>query len=736
MKFRPKVPASRLALELLEQRWVLSAAIAPGFPSPSPVSASGGALLQDRINVSPGDGDILLQSAAPSAIVFRLGNGLAPMWSNSAVLLYRLGADGTSTSVFGDGQWPDSIVDLANNTVTIPLGGALEPGRYRAVLVGGFGSFSHLISNGSWDFMEDQTLAEFEVVAEKKGDDLDVAVDAGTAGPDARTFTGALTSAGDQAFYRVDLSADQSLWRLGLQLNAQRLGGGLLAALTVYDAQGNVLASSEGRRGLASAPNDPYLFVGLRPGTYYVGVSTAAGAGGAGAYQLAIAADPVVGPTRVIGFALDWTHSAPTGFTITFSDALDPDGLAAIGSPLWVVDAAGVIHPAHLSAAADGLRRLSFAFDQPLAAGAYTLVAPDGGGFVDLIGRAPEADGLPPGLLAKWTVAPYRALTGPESAALQADRLARTRRESLIDNAVGPGGALTLRYGVGTGTTTPIASGPIAGSGDPGANPAALGSSTAVAPVASFVGVLDSSLFGRPAARNDGTPGMGSIPAQGHALLAHVARERIAGETLPPSPADDGLVRSPTGALQIVERAPTLSAERPEPGLVEFPRGRRAESTDDGVRADVDALERIEANRLVDASARVFQWLFGGPVLDGRDFDEESDQLDDLVLAQIGAEENQRAEDSPHKRIDGGASRAGLGVPTGVVILLAVAYRLHRRPPQWWRRRRPTIVVNGNAIAVANADPRRPPVPRGPRYMVPKRARPGTSAERRRPRGR
>src|SRR5690606_35173422 len=156
-------------------------------------------------------------------------------------------------------------------------------------------------------------------------------------------------------------------------------------------------------------------------------------------------------------------------------------------------------------------------------------------------------------------------------------------------------------FGVGTGTTTPRAPGSIGGGRGPGTDPATLGPSAVAAPMESFIGVLDSSLFGRPAARTDGAPSLGSVPPQGRALLASVARERLAGERFAPGPADDGLPRSPNGALEIVEPSPTptptLPAESATPRLVEFPRGEAVESTEGDIQADVEALERIEDNR-------------------------------------------------------------------------------------------------------------------------------------------
>ena len=54
-------------------------------------------------------------------------------------------------------------------------------------------------------------------------------------------------------------------------MTAERDGGTLDTALALFDDQGRLIASDE--VGRVDAPQDPYLFAGLQPGTYYVGVS-------------------------------------------------------------------------------------------------------------------------------------------------------------------------------------------------------------------------------------------------------------------------------------------------------------------------------------------------------------------------------------------------------------------------------------------------------------------------------
>lgn len=691
---------------------MLSASIAPGVPTPGMVDpleaeshgSARGASPLNRIATTPGDGAVLTASNAPDAVIIRLDSATLRDWLDGGVTLYRIEGDGAATPLFNPESPP--IASRADGAVTIPLDQPLGPGRYRVVLAGGEISFSRLIWDGSWNYREDQTLAEFEVVADRGA--FDSALDAGTVGTALQRFNGSLAASGDRALYKIALGADQALWRLGLQLDAGRIGSDLWANLTVYNAQGDIVASSEGRRGFASAADDPHLFVGLRPGTYYVGVSMAEGSRRSGAYRLAVVADPAAEPTRVVGFALDWSRGAPVGFTIAFSDAIAPEALEATAAPLFAVDELGEIHPAHLTAADGGLRRLSFTFDSPLPSGRYRLVLAGEGGLVDLIGRSPTADGQPLGTLANWTVGAYQ--TNPKAPTMvERDWLDAAHRESLIDNAVGPGGAMSLRFGVGTGGTEPTA--PAIGAtarGTDGGPASSLGAPSA------FIGALDFDLVGRPVARKDGISHVGPIPAEGRLLLVTAARERITDPSLTSGGVDDGLIRSPDGMLEDQRRELTeVPATDPRtPKLVEFPNGRRAPSITDGIQGDAEALDRMENDRLAAASATLVRWLFGSPSRSGGD-QPGLDPTDPRALAGILAEETPRDDAMTDDRAEGGINRAGLGVPIGVIVGAALAYRLHRRPPRWWLRRGPIDQIDGV--------PRHQAVPRGPRYMVPPR---------------
>src|SRR5205807_2305248 len=86
------------------------------------------------------------------------------------------------------------------------------------------------------------------------------------------------------------------LWRLDLTVAAQSIGSGLQPALTLFNAQGDVLATRNSGTGSQADPTDPYLSAGLNPGTYYVGVS-----GAGNLPDLTGGYDPVEGTPGTVG---------------------------------------------------------------------------------------------------------------------------------------------------------------------------------------------------------------------------------------------------------------------------------------------------------------------------------------------------------------------------------------------------------------------------------------------------
>ncbi|WP_156512726.1 hypothetical protein [Planctomyces sp. SH-PL62] len=339
---------------------------------------------------APGSIGVGLQGIPASALTFY------------GVELRRVEADGSESTILDGTEIDRGTLDDSTGALSFRLDAPLGVGRYRIVLSGG-SLLSRSLSRGRWDPSQDRTVSEFEV----KGSTATTVTsdDLGQIGPDVRSIAGSLTgSAASQASYRIRLDSGHALWRLGLQLDAGRIGSPLLGGITVYDADGNVAATTSARLDLPLGfPNDPYLFVGLGPGEYDVVVTKPEGQTG-GDFRLNVVADPAATMTKVAAFAVDQTDGEVMGFTISFTSPIDPARLASQG--ILVIEAGGGVHLAHLTRVEPGLQRLGFEFDQPLPAGEYHLLATDDGPIVDLIGRVPIAEGLSAGILAAWMVSP------------------------------------------------------------------------------------------------------------------------------------------------------------------------------------------------------------------------------------------------------------------------------------------------------------------------------------------
>lgn len=412
-------------LESLERRQVMAVAS-------SPVAAATGLL--DKISVAPGDGQVFTMDSAPHQIVVSVdqaelaGWPLSTWWRDGTIRLEQVGLDGTTTTIDDSLNPPTAVLDNAAGTATIPITSPLQPGRYQIVLSGD-SALSQQLSVPSSASSTDQTLAQFEVVGTPAT--LRTAADLGTLGSSILTALGSLDLQGQSvALYKITLGVEQPLWRLGVQVDAQAIGSPLRSALTLFDQQGHAIASRSAGSGLGSTIDDPYLFAALKPGVYYVGISGAGNLGGqpggydpttgapgisttdkdVGPFQLQVVADPLTTPMRVVGFSLDHadaTSASPTGFTISFSEALDPDSLSR--TPFYVQNQQGQTFPVIFNSVGSRLNQVEFLFDRLLAPGVYRLIVPEGGGLTDLVGRSPINPKLPAGTLAIWMVQPTKA---------------------------------------------------------------------------------------------------------------------------------------------------------------------------------------------------------------------------------------------------------------------------------------------------------------------------------------
>ena len=398
-----------------------------GFPPPGDIGHPGATL--KVVGTEPGDRATLSQT--PKVVAVRFDHAL-DVWSPTFDLrLYQLDNHGRPLPN-PRGESIRTRIDPADpSRLLLDLGTDLEPGRYRLALSAdsrlssGIGSIS-LANTGT-----EQDLAEFTV--EQSGVRLADATGLGPIGPVVQSVAGRLDFASNRsavALYKIELPPSQRLWRLGLEVDAERDGSPLNAALTLFDARGLPVATVED--GRYDAPTDPYLFEGLKPGTYYVGVSGQGNLAGrpggydpvtgdpgsivqaqpGGAFTLRVVADPAGAAPRVIGFRLnhvDPTDPAPTSFDIQFSGTLHlgdtPEALAeAMRRGLEVVDRSGRAWPIAGVAYDEARSILTFEFETRLPSGLYQVRLPGSGGLRDPDRSGASTFGLPRGVLATFDV--------------------------------------------------------------------------------------------------------------------------------------------------------------------------------------------------------------------------------------------------------------------------------------------------------------------------------------------
>jgi hypothetical protein len=251
------------------------------------------------------------------------------------------------------------------------------------------------------------------------------ATDLGTVGSQVTSVLGHLDLTSDPSavnFVKIELPAGHR-WLLGTEVSAHREGSLLKSRISLFDSTGRLVATSG--LGMPDDPSDPYLFQGLQPGTYYVGVSgngnvptsadswmssqssTAPNPDG-GSYHLDLVAQTADQPASVLGIQADQadpSSNQSTGLTVQFSGPLDLKSLQDNGkSALQLVDASGRawgLTPTFYDPAAG---RLSLAFDQAIPQGSYLLQLHGSGSLLDLSGLVPVAKGFPAGTLGSLTI--------------------------------------------------------------------------------------------------------------------------------------------------------------------------------------------------------------------------------------------------------------------------------------------------------------------------------------------
>jgi hypothetical protein len=463
----------RPRLERLESRLALSAPGVTLFVDPAPATGPVFAFAEPTTSptspvaslTTPGDGI----TPPPSVVTVAFHAPLAPFSLSELDVLVEVQRNGSWVSVFNFQDAPAESLDATGTQLSLTLARPLGPGDYRVVLPVTtnilYADFSNVV-----DFSQDQVLGAFTV--EQPGVTLAGATPLGSPASTALTASSALDLQSDPGavdLYQFTLPGGHH-WRLGAEVLAQEIGSALRSDLTLFNAQGQPIATAN--TGLSSSPADPYLIEGLAPGTYYLGVSGAGnvpgtadgynpatgGRGGnfpaetGGAYQLDVVANPDDAPTQVIGFSLQFADPLdphPTGFALAFSGPLDLSALSgSTGPAIELVNQNGQAFPVTLIAQHETLAQYYFLVDQDLPDGQYSVVVPDAshGGLTDLAGFTPVALGEPAGVLATFNVSGQPDPNPYDLGPLYANAFTGVSRSDQI----GPGAGVTYRFVVTT----------------------------------------------------------------------------------------------------------------------------------------------------------------------------------------------------------------------------------------------------------------------------------------------
>ena len=460
LRFQPTMSSSRHGrciprLERLEQRLALTTS-----PTLSPLSSLTAILPLDTTSVAlvpistqPAANAVLTSS--PGSITVHFQGQMDPTSLSligGDVVIAVQGSDGSWTSLFDDSNLPaetvnvDPISNTTDLTLTLASNQTLPAGNYAIVLpdttsildadenpitVNLTPNFDLLDQAGGtfegWDG-GGQVISQFSIT--KPGVTLaHNALDLKTLSPNSINTSPTSTldladNPGAVSLYKFTLPAGH-FWQFGAEVDSQS-GSSLSSSIALFSANGTVIAESS--TGTPNALYDPYLFAGLQPGTYYIGVSgrgnlpgvpggydPVAGTPGSipqsqpgGSFQLEMTIVPADSPTTLLKFQLnhaDPLDPSPTSLVLAFNGNLDPQSLAGDPSRGFVlVNASGQQFGMTLTAYDQSSGRYTFLFDSRLPAGHYSIVDPQGGA-TDLIGRTPFAAGEPAGVLGTFDVA-------------------------------------------------------------------------------------------------------------------------------------------------------------------------------------------------------------------------------------------------------------------------------------------------------------------------------------------
>ena len=343
---------------------------------------------------------------------------------NQDFQLVHLDADGSTRPLgIGEAMLSEAIdgSDPSGRRVDLSLVGSLLPGRYRLLLAPG-AQIQGLDDSSLATQALPTDLSDFTIGLTTTG--LAGAADLGTIGPVEAVRSDVLdlgVNPGLVQYYKFDVGPGHH-WRVGVEISASRIGSPLASTLSLFDADGGLISTSSG--GLSGDLTDPYLFAGLSPGTYYVGVSSRSnvpdrsgaynpgqaildGSQTGGPFQIRFVADAADQATRVLGVRVDRADplsTNPTGLTLQFSGPIAIAGLQDPANPgLTLVDQDGKSWPITIVRYDANRGQLSLIFNQSLASGNYRIVESTTGGLDDLAGTQPVGTGLYPSTLGSFS---------------------------------------------------------------------------------------------------------------------------------------------------------------------------------------------------------------------------------------------------------------------------------------------------------------------------------------------
>ena len=355
-----------------------------------------------------------------------------PTVPESDIVLLQVGPSGATTQL-SNPTLTEAISPTDPSELIITISQPLQIGQYQVAI----SSQSFIASvTGDGDAMvwagENDVFGSFTIAPPAPQVTLAGATALPAPNPSVQTVSGTLQFGPNQTgvtLYQFTLGP-ASLWQFGVQALTTSVGSTLEPTIALFGTSGNLIVATN--QGPAGDPAEPYLFQGLAPGTYYLGVSDLNNVPGApggynprtgfiganptqstdGAYSLSFTATPNPAPTKVISFQVNHADPAspnPTGLTLQFSGplyfgAFAKDPMDVLSGAIRIVGSNGTTIPVSISSFNELTSTATYLFNSPPPSGLYTVMLSSGPTFSDLASRQPMNPNFRPGVLGQFFV--------------------------------------------------------------------------------------------------------------------------------------------------------------------------------------------------------------------------------------------------------------------------------------------------------------------------------------------